>query len=159
MPPAGIGATIMPVGHWQTPAEHFMPWQSLGLVHVWPGLQREQGPPQSVSVSSSFFTPSLQVAATHCPAVHTRDAQSDGFAHFMPGLQGGQFGPPQPTSVSPGHPPSPASAPPAPPSVPPSLRLHGVSVDTHAGHCSPMHVRYAMYSGEAAIKQAVTHEG
>jgi hypothetical protein len=37
-----------------------------------------QGPPQSVSVSVPFFTPSLQAEAAHKLDVHTPFAQSDG---------------------------------------------------------------------------------
>ena len=54
-----------------------------------PGLQAGQCcPPQSMSVSPSFWTPSLHVGATHLPVVHTPEVQSAGPSwHIMPAPQ------------------------------------------------------------------------
>src|SRR5262249_44056327 len=42
-------------------------------------------PPQSMSVSSPFFTPSVGEGAAHFPSVHTPLSQSDASLHPSPG--------------------------------------------------------------------------
>jgi hypothetical protein len=59
-----------------------------------------QLPPQSVSLSVPFLTPSEQLAARHTLAVHTPLAQSELIAQPRPVLQAPQVPPPQSTSVS-----------------------------------------------------------
>jgi hypothetical protein len=49
------------VGGWQWKFTHTPLLQSALTPHSWFGLQGPQEPPQSVSVSSPFFTPSLQL--------------------------------------------------------------------------------------------------
>ena len=56
-------------------------------------------PPQSVSLSSPFFLPSLQLGATQTPAVQMPLVQSLFTAHFLPFAQALHL-PPQSTSVS-----------------------------------------------------------
>jgi hypothetical protein len=52
--------------------------QSLPLTQPWPGPHRAHVlPPQSVPVSLPFFTPSVQLGATHLFAVHTWLEQSE----------------------------------------------------------------------------------
>src|SRR5687768_1960651 len=58
-------------------------------------------PPQSLPVSSPFFTPSVGDGAWHVPPVHTLLLQSAATAHFFPSSQAAAFVPPQSTSVSP----------------------------------------------------------
>jgi hypothetical protein len=50
--------------------------QSPGTSHCFPAPHGPQLPPQSTSVSSPFFTPSLHVGAWQPPTVHTPLAQS-----------------------------------------------------------------------------------
>jgi hypothetical protein len=71
------------------PAEQFFP--------VAQGAQF--GPPQSVSTSPSFITPSMHEAAWQNVAVQTPAAQSAGSLQWSPVLQGEQV-PPQSASVS-----------------------------------------------------------
>ena len=74
--------------------------QSPALEHVLPGPQVGQvPPPQSTSVSTPFFTPSVQVAAWHKPPVQTPLWQSPVPLHLRPVPQGAQE-PPQSRSVS-----------------------------------------------------------
>jgi len=55
----------------QAPATHWPLVQSESTVQPPPSVQLEQLPPQSVSVSVPFFTPSVQLGATQEPAVQT----------------------------------------------------------------------------------------
>jgi len=57
-------------------------------------------PPQSTSVSSPFFSESLQLGATHLLLVQMFDAQSVMLTQLSPVLQRGHKPPPQSTSVS-----------------------------------------------------------
>jgi len=57
-------------------------------------------PPQSVSVSKPFLTPSVQIGDLHRPAKHTRELQSDELAQAFPSAHFPQVPPPQSTSVS-----------------------------------------------------------
>src|SRR5438477_10207870 len=77
-------------------------WQSETPAHVLKSTQRGQDvvPPQSTSDSPWFFTPSVQLGATHLPNVHTPDAQSAPILQTPPSGQRAQSTPPQSTSVS-----------------------------------------------------------
>ena len=66
---AGPGAAHLPAVH--TPLT-----QSAGPPQPSPTSQSLQGPPQSMSLSPPFFTPSPQPAAAHLPALHTMLGQS-----------------------------------------------------------------------------------
>jgi len=75
--------------------------QSPGTWHILSWAQRVVGahaPPQSLSVSVPFITPSMQVGAWQVVA-QTPDEQSVAALHFFPTAHTGQ-GPPQSTSVS-----------------------------------------------------------
>jgi hypothetical protein len=48
-------------GTWQIPCVQTLLWQSEATRHDWPDEQAEQEPPQSVSPSRPFWTPSEQV--------------------------------------------------------------------------------------------------
>src|SRR3954454_8450012 len=88
---------------WHTPPAQIPLTQSLPLAHFCPLAHFGQfGPPQSMSVSPSFWIPSEHVGAgsTQTPAVHTPVTQSVPLPHFLPSAHFGQFGPPQSTSVS-----------------------------------------------------------
>src|SRR5262245_16934294 len=74
--------------------------QSPGPLHIWFGPHCGQGPPQSMSVSMPFFTPSMQFGTWHTPPVQTLLMQSVPTAQVFPSLQAMQTGPPQSTSVS-----------------------------------------------------------
>ncbi len=74
--------------------------QSPAETHAFPFAQGAHDvPPQSVSVSAPFFTPSEQPGAEHSSPAHTADAQSVPVMHESPWLHGGQL-PPQSKSVS-----------------------------------------------------------
>ena len=74
--------------------------QSVAVLQDWPTVQGEQvEPPQSMSVSSWFWTASVQVGAAQMLAVQTPLAQSVASAQAPPSAQGSQE-PPQSTSVS-----------------------------------------------------------
>ena len=57
-------------------------------------------PPQSMSVSSPFFTPSVQAGAAQIPLWQTPLSQSPALAQLLPFAHTGQVPPPQSTSVS-----------------------------------------------------------
>jgi hypothetical protein len=61
----------------------------------------EQDPPQSMSVSVPFCTPSLHEGAAHTPPAQTWLAQSDAKLQSPPVLQPRGHVPPQSTSASP----------------------------------------------------------
>ena len=76
-------------------------WQSVGAEHESPVAQLlPQLPPQSISVSVPFCTPSLQVGAWQTFEVHTPLSQSPPTAQPWPTVHGEQVPPPQSTSVS-----------------------------------------------------------
>src|SRR5262249_43534641 len=79
------------------------------------------GPPQSMSVSPSFWTPSVQVAAWHTPPVQIVLSQSEPARHDLPAVHAVQVGPPQSTSVS--------------------LAFLTPSVQVGAWHTPPVHTR------------------
>jgi hypothetical protein len=84
----------------QTLAEQSPLAQSVMAAHAFPVAQCGQsGPPQSVSVSPSFFTPSLHVAA-HVFATQRPPLQSAFFEQPFPGAHAAHW-PPQSTSLSP----------------------------------------------------------
>jgi hypothetical protein len=62
---------------------------------------RQFDPPQSMSLSLPFFTPSAQLGAWHRPAVQSRLAQSPFPPQVLPGAHAVQRDPPQSTSLSP----------------------------------------------------------
>jgi hypothetical protein len=84
--------------------EHTQPAQSRPA-RQWPSMGHggQTRPPQSTSLSSPSFTPSLHAAggALHCPFTQPREAQSAGTWHSWPSTQrAAQTGPPQSTSLS-----------------------------------------------------------
>jgi hypothetical protein len=91
---------------------HVVPWQSplaqsADAPHVLPTphvllCPSHVLPPQSVSVSVPFFTPSVHVAAWHVRGdpVHTLSAQSPATVHDLPVPHLGHVAPPQSMSVS-----------------------------------------------------------
>jgi hypothetical protein len=81
---------------------HTLLEQSLPALQVLPVPQRTQLelPPQSVSLSPSFLTLSLQAGAMHSPPVHTPLWQSEAPPHTLPSPHLPQVPPPQSTSVS-----------------------------------------------------------
>jgi hypothetical protein len=58
------------------------------------------GPPQSTSVSISFWTPSVQVGAWHVPPLHTPSTQSAFTLQMRPSAHAAHVPPPQSVSVS-----------------------------------------------------------
>ncbi|MFC5490877.1 hypothetical protein [Dokdonella soli] len=69
--------------------------------HIFPAVHFEQvGPPQSISVSPPFLTPSKHVGAAQVPAVQTWLWQSLPTLQPLPMAHAAQVGPPQSTSVS-----------------------------------------------------------
>jgi hypothetical protein len=92
----GAGAAHTPAV--QTPLrQSFAPAQPLPSAHL-----GQFGPPQSTSVSPSFWIPSLHVGAgaTQTPAVQTPLRQSFPPLQPLPSAHLAQWGPPQSTSVS-----------------------------------------------------------
>jgi hypothetical protein len=78
-------------------------WQSVPPVHCLPTAHLPQeAPPQSMSVSVPFFTPSRQVAAWHLSGLpeHTELWQSVLAMHVLPATHLPQLAPPQSVSVS-----------------------------------------------------------
>jgi hypothetical protein len=76
-------------------------WQSVGCVQALLGAHAGQvGPPQSVSVSLPFFTPSKQLEGWQTEPVQTLLWQSLGSAQVLLSAQAGQVEPPQSVSVS-----------------------------------------------------------
>ncbi len=74
--------------------------QSAGPVQIPPPPQAGQSPPpQSMSVSVPFLTPSLQAGGAHCRPLQTPETQSLPSSQALPAMQSGQL-PPQSTSVS-----------------------------------------------------------
>jgi hypothetical protein len=74
--------------------------QSLPAPQARPGAQSGHvGPPQSVSVSAPFLTPSVQLEAWQTPLAQTPVVQSPPALHDEPMPQRGQV-PPQSVSVS-----------------------------------------------------------
>jgi len=65
-----------------------------------PFAQFEHEPPQSVSVSEPFFTPSPQPGVAHAPLEQSADVQSPPVRHDLPLAHAGHVPPPQLTSVS-----------------------------------------------------------
>ena len=76
--------------------------QSPEAAHALPAAHLPQLPPQSMSVSVPFFTPSEQVAPWHLSGApeHTPLWQSPATAHVAPVAHLPQLAPPQSTSVS-----------------------------------------------------------
>jgi hypothetical protein len=74
--------------------------QSPAIEQCFPFAHGAQAPPQSMSVSVAFLTPSTQLSATHIPDVQTPLMQSRSSVHPLPSAHAGQLGPPQSTSVS-----------------------------------------------------------
>jgi len=64
------------------------------------GQSPHEGPPQSVSVSVPFRTPSVQLGVWHAPPAHTRLVQSGALLQPCPGAHGPQLVPPQSRPVS-----------------------------------------------------------
>jgi hypothetical protein len=90
-------------GQLQIPSLHFSLMQSEFTKHSFPLMQDEHvSPPQSMSVSAPFFTPSEQVAGVQVLAEpsHTPLKQSEPTMHAFPSAQARQSPPPQSTSVS-----------------------------------------------------------
>src|SRR5450432_2099510 len=56
--------------YWHTFVVHTADWQSVLKPHMFPVAQREQAPPQSVSVSLPFLTPSAHEGALHTLLLH-----------------------------------------------------------------------------------------
>jgi hypothetical protein len=76
-------------------------WQSPATAHVAPAAHLPQeAPPQSMSVSTPFLTPSAHVGAWHTPAVQTPLWQSPGTEQVLALAHLPQEAPPQSTSVS-----------------------------------------------------------
>src|SRR5262245_26593556 len=100
MPAPWMGTISIPPGYWQVTLQA-LPTQSWFMVHFWPGWQAGHVvPPQSMSVSNPFFTPSLHEGGLQVPdGPQILSAQSDPSAHFLPSAQGMQLPPPQSTSV------------------------------------------------------------
>jgi hypothetical protein len=92
------------VAVWQTPPVHTPLVQSPADAHFWPSAHLRvaaQAPPQSVSLSVPFFTPSEQLGDAHAWPVHTPLAQSPLTAQPSPVGQRAQLlAPPQSTPVS-----------------------------------------------------------
>src|SRR4051812_5811353 len=84
------------------PVTQLLVAQSPGPSHSCPVVHFLQVPPQSMSVSAPFLTPSVQLGTWHTPPPHRALAQSKGMEqalplpHFCVGAQP----PPQSTSVS-----------------------------------------------------------
>jgi hypothetical protein len=76
--------------------------QSVPSLHALPSSQRGQvGPPQSMSVSVPFFTPSAQLLSLQSPPEQLPLSQSVPLTHIFPAAHGPQVAPPpQSTSVS-----------------------------------------------------------
>jgi hypothetical protein len=100
------GACSLPIGassapYWQLKALQIPLVQSEALVQCLPEPQVGQlPPPQSMSVSVPFWTPSVQLAALQLPPWHTWVVQSEPKTQLWPTAQLGQLPPPQSTSVS-----------------------------------------------------------
>jgi hypothetical protein len=85
----------------QPPGLHTPLWQSAPAPQLRPGAQSGQGPPQSTSTSSAFFTPSVQLGGAQRPLPpHTALAQSAPSLHALPSAQPGHSPPPQSVSSS-----------------------------------------------------------
>ena len=83
------------------PPVHTPLTQSEPIAQDWPAVHwAGQLPPQSTSVSSPFFTKSVQLAAWQTFRLHTPVVQSEGALQPLPGGQGAQPPPPQSMSVS-----------------------------------------------------------
>jgi len=81
---------------------HMLLMQSNAVVHFFPEPHFEQlAPPQSMSLSPWFCTPSEQVAAWQMFPVQTPELQSEGTMQVAPIGHGEQFMPPQSMSLSP----------------------------------------------------------
>src|SRR5207249_7388680 len=90
------------VGVWQRAITHRLLWQSEATTQLNPSAQRGHAfvPPQSTSVSPSFWMPSAQLTQT--PPEQIPLWQSDPPEHCRPLAQRGQaLVPPQPTPVPP----------------------------------------------------------
>jgi hypothetical protein len=75
--------------------------QSLPLLQPSPASHDAQvGPPQSMSVSWPFSTPSWHVGCLQVPPSQSWLVQSSSFEQLPPGAQVEHSGPPQSTSVS-----------------------------------------------------------
>src|SRR6185503_12568885 len=86
---------------WQVPPLQLALWQSPATWQNWPVTQvAPQTPPQSVSVSVWFLTPSAQVGLWQMPAVQTPLWQSVDDVQPRPAAQRLQLGPPQSTALS-----------------------------------------------------------
>jgi hypothetical protein len=83
----------------QRPALQSKDWQSAAALQARPAAQGVQLPPQSLSLSSPFNRPSLQVGAAQAPAAQDRERQSLPWLQFFPVPHGLQV-PPQSMSVS-----------------------------------------------------------
>src|SRR6202012_5194242 len=82
---------------------HWPPRQSALAAHFFPAVQGAQSvPPQSLSVSTPFCAPSVQVGTWQVAGLpeHTALAQSPATTQSRPSVQGRQEPPPQSTSVS-----------------------------------------------------------
>jgi hypothetical protein len=109
-PPQSMSASLplrtlsLQVAVWQMPPVHTPVVQSPAAPHFLPSPHfrvAAQDPPQSVSLSVPFFTPSEQLGAEQAWFVHTPLVQSRGAAHPSPGWQREQLvAPPQSTPVS-----------------------------------------------------------
>jgi predicted component of type VI protein secretion system len=88
--------------YWQTLLTPQTPEkQSEACRHVLPVAHVEQaGPPQSVSVSFPFLTPSVQVATVQMLPTQFPELQSACTRHALPAAHVEQVGPPQSVSVS-----------------------------------------------------------
>jgi hypothetical protein len=91
----------MHVGATQTPLVQTPDWQSEAAAHFFPVPHfGHAGPPQSVSVSPSFLTPSWHVGVAHVPpALQKPLAQSAPTEQCLPSAHGAHA-PPQSMSVS-----------------------------------------------------------
>jgi len=81
------------VGAAHSPSTHDWDWHCELMVQPWPAAQA-QPPPQSVTASLPFLTPSEQVGAWHLLSLHTPDEQSEPLEQPNVSPQGKQF-PPQ----------------------------------------------------------------
>jgi hypothetical protein len=96
------------VAAWQMLPKQLLLWQSVEATHALVAGHRRQpgvgvGPPQSLSLSPWFCTPSLHVGIWHVFVglpVQTRLVQSDGAPQILPLPQAGHPAPPQSVSVS-----------------------------------------------------------
>ena len=114
-----VGASVIPAGQAQRLAVQTSLLQSLTALHAFPvGHFWQVAPPQSMSVSSWFFTPSVHVGISHThgstplsgvavvhvaplkPTPHSACVQSVPVWQVLPTAHGGQAPPPQSTPVS-----------------------------------------------------------